>query len=681
VPSGLLVSDGSDGASSGRPPGRPFPPGVSGNRKGRPKGALNEADILARYLKKTRGKGKSRTTVAEAIIRKQFLNAAGGNQAAQKLIFDLREKIAGQEVTAEERERRTVVFPRPSTEDEYDLWIVPARELERQECKAVLDRKDPIGRGVPDLIMSGDKACDERRFEAAMHSYAEQVRSAAPVDVPPHLVGPPPDDPHYRGVARLGCLANQLLWARQYQAAIECADVAVAAAGTRDVTWIKLIAAHAAMFLGRIDEARAFYGGFHGDKRQFITHWETRILRDFADFRNAGLSVPLMSEVEATLLEAGWSVDFLARRGRSVQKEMEEGERDYLRLNPHTDEAALIYKKHGMLAEAADVHRRQMQKAKFALEQQTDDDWVTALLTRSELQLAQLARDALIGGNFGLGLEIVHELSPGVRAGLPLQAVLAHLLLLTGKTEAAEEIYLRHCGKLVGDRPWSAVMLDDLQSIRAKGLSTAASKRWEAYFEENPDLSSQGQIVPRAPSYRSRAEAAPAPAQLADRSDNQAGQELFGLGQYDEAATVFARVLEALGAHFADGRPGTGQHRQDRQSAVDGLADIALILVCEGRPNEAVALCQTGLDALPNALWPALRQAHALVALKRPEEARPIYMRSVTGKTAPKETWPAQLEQELEQLRGYLGDPPILSDIITALQHRKGSLPFGSVIR
>jgi hypothetical protein len=57
--------------------------------------------------------------------------------------------------------------------------------------------------------------------------------------------------------------------------------------------------AHALMFLGRVDEARALYLANRGKKTIGDKLWENVVREDFADLRKAGLSHPLMSEVAA----------------------------------------------------------------------------------------------------------------------------------------------------------------------------------------------------------------------------------------------------------------------------------------------------------------------------------------------------------------------------------------------
>ena len=60
------------------------------------------------------------------------------------------------------------------------------------------------------------------------------------------------------------------------------------------------------MFLGRIDEARALYLKYRGQKDVLDgKSWEVLILTNFADLRKAGLSNPLMDEIEKLFTAAG----------------------------------------------------------------------------------------------------------------------------------------------------------------------------------------------------------------------------------------------------------------------------------------------------------------------------------------------------------------------------------------
>src|SRR5262249_48354494 len=121
-----------------------------------------------------------------------------------------------------------------------------------------------------------------------------------------------------RAAARLGLLADRLIFVGAFEMAIKCANEAITAlndifsireAATRqasgemppanDPSWIHLIRVYAVMFLGDVEKARTFFRRFDSNKRLYQTSWETLILRDFAKLREAGHSHPLMTEIEA----------------------------------------------------------------------------------------------------------------------------------------------------------------------------------------------------------------------------------------------------------------------------------------------------------------------------------------------------------------------------------------------
>ena len=53
------------------------------------------------------------------------------------------------------------------------------------------------------------------------------------------------------------------------------------------------------MLLGRSSEAKAVYLQYRGRKTLDDKIWETIVLGDFAELRQAGLTDPLMDEIEA----------------------------------------------------------------------------------------------------------------------------------------------------------------------------------------------------------------------------------------------------------------------------------------------------------------------------------------------------------------------------------------------
>ena len=70
--------------------------------------------------------------------------------------------------------------------------------------------------------------------------------------------------------------------------------------------WLYSNRAHALMFLDRTDEARVLYLQYRGQKNvEEQKSWETVIVDDFAKLRKAGLSRPLMDEIEKQFADRG----------------------------------------------------------------------------------------------------------------------------------------------------------------------------------------------------------------------------------------------------------------------------------------------------------------------------------------------------------------------------------------
>lgn len=76
-------------------PGRPFPPGVSGNPAGRPKGSLSLTDLLRQVLLKV-PPGDDPRTHAEIFIEKVVQQGSMGDSSAQKLIMNYIEGLPKQ---------------------------------------------------------------------------------------------------------------------------------------------------------------------------------------------------------------------------------------------------------------------------------------------------------------------------------------------------------------------------------------------------------------------------------------------------------------------------------------------------------------------------------------------------------------------------------------------------------
>jgi tetratricopeptide (TPR) repeat protein len=105
-------------------------------------------------------------------------------------------------------------------------------------------------------------------------------------------------------VEYLASLAFNLVLAGEFTTALEAIDQAIAI--RPDQTWFYANRAHALMFLYRVDEARALYLKYRGETNvSGDESWEVVILEDFAELRKAGLSHPLMDEIESKFTKSG----------------------------------------------------------------------------------------------------------------------------------------------------------------------------------------------------------------------------------------------------------------------------------------------------------------------------------------------------------------------------------------
>jgi TPR repeat protein len=96
-------------------------------------------------------------------------------------------------------------------------------------------------------------------------------------------------------------VAWRALFAREFTKALTVSDLAHAL--LPDDLGIESNRAHAVMFLGRGEDCKALYLAYKGKpmSEQDATLWERVIAEDFAEFRKAGLTHPMMADIEREL--------------------------------------------------------------------------------------------------------------------------------------------------------------------------------------------------------------------------------------------------------------------------------------------------------------------------------------------------------------------------------------------
>lgn len=264
-----------------------FPPGQSGNRKGRPRGKRNFANVVRDVLEMdvpVRRNGKSeRISTSEATIRVQVAKAVKGDMRALNVLLDLMaESGRGEQVTEEVREQRSIVLPSPMSAEDFDLLASPGRAKERYWI--VVEARQ----------CRGDEHLLKRDMPKAFHEYKKEAGETS--------------DPLVKAacIAGIGLCADVLLDRKLHGLVIGAVDVALTCSPPFDTTWLSVIRAHALMFDDKPDEARKVYLSINTPDNWAGTVWENKILQEFAALEKEGRSHPLMNEVREEYRKRGW---------------------------------------------------------------------------------------------------------------------------------------------------------------------------------------------------------------------------------------------------------------------------------------------------------------------------------------------------------------------------------------
>jgi tetratricopeptide (TPR) repeat protein len=188
---------------------------------------------------------------------------------------------------------------------------LPAALTSYQAVFAIADRlakSDPGNAGWQrDLAVSYEKIGSVQEAQdnlpAALTSYQASLAIREHLGVLDHSNAQWQND-LYVVIVRIGNLAYGFLLTHDFARALQAADQAVSALPDEIILYTNQ--AHALMFLGRTDEARAVYLKYRGQKIvQSGKSWEAVVLEDFAELRKSGLANPLMDEIEKVFTSAG----------------------------------------------------------------------------------------------------------------------------------------------------------------------------------------------------------------------------------------------------------------------------------------------------------------------------------------------------------------------------------------
>jgi tetratricopeptide (TPR) repeat protein len=126
-------------------------------------------------------------------------------------------------------------------------------------------------------------------------------------------------------IAKIGAIAYNFVLAQDFAKALEAADTAIVDAPEQ--LWLQLNRAHALMFLGDTDEARALYLRYQGQRNVVGNKsWEQAIVADFAELQAKGITHPLMVEIEASFGETKTATPQASRPEQSATPAADQSE-------------------------------------------------------------------------------------------------------------------------------------------------------------------------------------------------------------------------------------------------------------------------------------------------------------------------------------------------------------------
>jgi tetratricopeptide (TPR) repeat protein len=149
----------------------------------------------------------------------------------------------------------------------------------------------------------GDVLVNQGKLDEALKSYQDSLAIAQRLAVSDRSNTRWQNDLQY-STGRIGDLAYEFVLAQNFARALEASDLVISVAP--DKIWLHTSRAHALMFLDRVDEARTLYLRYRGEKNvQDGKPWESLVVEDFAELRKAGLTHPLMDEIEKQFTAGG----------------------------------------------------------------------------------------------------------------------------------------------------------------------------------------------------------------------------------------------------------------------------------------------------------------------------------------------------------------------------------------
>jgi Tfp pilus assembly protein PilF len=263
---------------------------------------------------------------------------------------------------------------------------------------------------------------------------------------------------------RIGDLAAKFLLSGDFERARACAEDALAKIPNSVV--FNLTHAHAMMFLGLVEDARTIYASYRRKSNR------ARILKTFAELRQAGRSHPLMDEVEAWFVGARTAPPSEPSKCllEVVEPPIEKTEAPAAAPRRENLELGDRSRDEGKLAEAYKHYFRDLMACRLRLLRDSTDPQAQEDLDLLVPRIGDLAFDFLLSRDTKRASEAIGQALRDRPNWLRLHLIHAHVLILTSNISEARRLHTKHfLDPLEDGEIWGHAIRDDFARLRKAG--------------------------------------------------------------------------------------------------------------------------------------------------------------------------------------------------------------------
>jgi tetratricopeptide (TPR) repeat protein len=382
--------------------------------------------------------------------------------------------------------------------------------------------------------------------------------------------------------------------------------------------------AHALLFSGRTEEAEKIFLANGGKKSNPTSDevWEQLVFGDWSVLEQDGLTNPSIAHIRDLMTQQQDQRD-LARYEQDLKADTKDEKA--LQLLPH------LYFKAERWKDAADTEKKRLAYVKevdAASTKKTDDLRNTYEALAWYQLFAHDFAGALASSEAGRKLDPSYLLNDTNRA---------HALLLVGRTQEAEALYLGNVGKKMNsnsEQTWEQAILADFTSMEQGGITNAEIPRIRR-------LLNLAQYDHYLAQYEQQLKTNP--------KDEDALRYLphvyYNLGRWKDAVETEKNFVA-----FLRSKPDSDTSKMS--DLRETLSNLSWYEILARDFAEALATSEEAMKLDPASLYAVGNHAHALLALGRTQEAETVYIANVGKKMEPDtdKTWEETIREDFTSM-------------------------------